>query len=190
MRCRSVRRLLTSSPDIHHNGKLVLGESIGDLGGRQDRLPRLQEIAAGQAAPRRRRRLHARAAVLHRLGPVPRRRDPARTQRLMVQSDPHPDREISCDRSALQPAGISEGIGAARRDAAMVRPAANAAKSGKHSHREKVKAAVLPDPGSPEFPVEMPARKWGLRPLRWHNSTECTHAVTKVSCISTCHSLA
>ena len=45
---------------------------------REDRLPRVPEVARGQAARADDRRLHAGAAVLHRLGPVPRRRDPAR----------------------------------------------------------------------------------------------------------------
>ena len=57
---------------------------------RPDRLPRLPDLAAGQAAAADDRRLHAGPAVLHRVGPVPRRRDPARDARTMVQGDPHP----------------------------------------------------------------------------------------------------
>ncbi len=36
-------------PGIHHNGKLVLGESIGDLAGREDRLPRVPDRAEDAA---------------------------------------------------------------------------------------------------------------------------------------------
>ena len=44
---------------------------------REDRLPGLPEVARGQAPGADDRRLHAGAAVLRRLGPVPRRRDPS-----------------------------------------------------------------------------------------------------------------
>ena len=66
-------------PGVHHNGKLVLGESIGDLGGVKIRVPRVREVARRQAAPGEYRRVHAGAAVLHRLGTIPGRCDPHRT---------------------------------------------------------------------------------------------------------------
>ena len=95
-------------PGIHHNGKLVLGESIGDLGGAKDRLPRLSEIARRQTAPRRHRRLHPRAAVLHR-GASSAGEHPPRSTRDGPRR-PASDREVPRDRPAVEPAGIPEGV--------------------------------------------------------------------------------
>jgi endothelin-converting enzyme/putative endopeptidase len=76
-------------PGIHHNGKLVLGESIGDLAGAK--LAFLAYRSRARESPRGHdRRLHARAAVLHRVGTVARRCDRPETQRTMIQGDPHP----------------------------------------------------------------------------------------------------
>ena len=63
-------------PGIHHNGKLVLGESIGDLAGAKIAYRAFQKSREGKHPRADHRRLHPRAAVLHRLGPVPRRRHP------------------------------------------------------------------------------------------------------------------
>ncbi|MBL0212899.1 MAG: hypothetical protein IPQ07_03375 [Myxococcales bacterium] len=57
-------------PGIHHNGKLVLGESIGDLVAPTSRTAR----SRSRSGPHRRRRSTAsrRSAVLHRVGAGPR----------------------------------------------------------------------------------------------------------------------
>ena len=78
-------------PGIHHNGKLVLGESIGDLGGAKIAYLRLPEIARRQGARSRR---------IDGFTPEQQffiawgqwRGDEIRpeTQRTMVQGDPHP----------------------------------------------------------------------------------------------------
>jgi putative endopeptidase len=76
-------------PGIHHNGKLVLGESIGDLGGAKIAWRALQKSQATRPA-----------ATIDGLSPAQQffiawgqfRGDEIRpeTQRMMVQGDPHP----------------------------------------------------------------------------------------------------
>ena len=53
---------------LNVNGKLVLGESIADLGGLRGRLRGVPEVARGQAATGADRRVHRGAALLPRLG--------------------------------------------------------------------------------------------------------------------------
>ena len=56
------------------------------------------------------RRLHARAAVLHRLGPVPRRRDPPGNAADDGAGRPASHRQVPRHRSALEPAGVRRGV--------------------------------------------------------------------------------
>ena len=64
-------------PGIHHNGKLVLGESIGDLAGARIAYRAFQKSLEGKPPAPTIDGFTPGAAVLHRLGPVPRRRHPA-----------------------------------------------------------------------------------------------------------------
>ena len=76
-------------PGIHHNGKLVLGESIGDLGGVTIAWVAFQKSLAGAAAPTIDGFTPEQQFFL---GYGQSRGDETRpeTQRLMMQSDPHP----------------------------------------------------------------------------------------------------
>ncbi|HYX51926.1 MAG TPA: M13 family metallopeptidase [Candidatus Limnocylindrales bacterium] len=58
-------------PGIHHNGKLVLGESIGDLAGAKIAFLAFKKAEQKNPAANH-RRLHTGTAVLYRLGTVPR----------------------------------------------------------------------------------------------------------------------
>jgi endothelin-converting enzyme/putative endopeptidase len=76
-------------PGIHHNGKLVLGESIGDLGGVTIAWLAFQKSLAGGTAPTIDGFTPAQQFFL---GYGQSRGDEIRpeTQRLMIQGDPHP----------------------------------------------------------------------------------------------------
>ena len=97
-------------PGIHHNGKLVLGESIGDLAGAKIALPRVPEVARGQGPRADPRRFHAGAAVLHRLGPVAWRRDASGDATHDDPGRPAPDREVPRQRAAVEPARVPHGV--------------------------------------------------------------------------------
>jgi endothelin-converting enzyme/putative endopeptidase len=109
-------------PGIHHNGKLVLGESIGDLGGANIAYRAFQKAKQQNPAP-----------VLDGFTPDQQffiawgqfRADAIRpeTQRLMVQGDPHP---IAQYRTIGPLSNMTEFAAAfsCKPDAAMVRPAA------------------------------------------------------------------
>ncbi len=96
--------------DIHHNGKLVLGESIGDLGGAKIAYLAYQKSLQGKPRPADIDGFTPEQQFFIAWGQF--RGDEIRpeAQRLMVQSDPHPDREIPRDRPALEPAGIPGGV--------------------------------------------------------------------------------
>jgi endothelin-converting enzyme/putative endopeptidase len=108
-------------PGIHHNGKLVLGESIGDLGGANIAYRAFQKAKQQTPAP-----------VLDGFTPDQQffiawgqfRADAIRqeTQRLMVQGDPHP---IAQYRVIGPVSNMTEFATAfsCKADAAMVRPA-------------------------------------------------------------------
>jgi endothelin-converting enzyme/putative endopeptidase len=108
-------------PGIHHNGKLVLGESIGDLGGANIAFRAFQKAKQQTPAP-----------VLDGFTPDQQffiawgqfRADAIRqeTQRLMVQGDPHP---IAQYRVIGPVSNMTEFATAfsCKADAAMVRPA-------------------------------------------------------------------
>jgi endothelin-converting enzyme/putative endopeptidase len=110
-------------PGIHHNGKLVLGESIGDLGGANIAYRAFQKAKQQNPAP-----------VLDGFTPDQQfflawgqfRADAIRpeTQRLMVQGDPHP---IAQYRVVGPLSNMTEFATAfsCKPDAAMVRPAAD-----------------------------------------------------------------
>ncbi len=97
-------------PGVPQRGKLVVGESIGDLGRGADRLPRLPDRAAGQAAAADDRRFHAGPAVLHRVGPVSRRRDPPGARAHDGPGGSAPDRQVPRHRTAVEPAGVRESL--------------------------------------------------------------------------------
>jgi endothelin-converting enzyme/putative endopeptidase len=109
-------------PGLHHNGKLVLGESIGDLAGAKIAYRAFQIAQRAKPAP-----------VLDGLSPDQQffvawgqfRGDAIRpeTQRLMVQGDPHP---IGKYRVIGPLSNLSEfrSAFACAADAPMVRPAA------------------------------------------------------------------
>ena len=109
-------------PGIHHNGKLVLGESIGDLGGANIAYRAFQKAKQQNPAP-----------VIDGFTPDQQffiawgqfRADAIRpeTQRLMVQGDPHP---IAQYRVIGPLSNMTEFAVAfsCKPDAAMVRPAA------------------------------------------------------------------
>ncbi|HEX3760229.1 MAG TPA: M13 family metallopeptidase [Kofleriaceae bacterium] len=109
-------------PGIHHNGKLVLGESIGDLGGANIAFRAFQKAKQQNPAP-----------TLDGFTPDQQffiawgqfRADEIRpeTQRLMVQGDPHP---IAKYRTIGPLSNMTEFATAfsCKPDAAMVRPAA------------------------------------------------------------------
>ena len=109
-------------PGIHHNGKLVLGESIGDLAGAKIAYRAFQNRAEGKRAGADDRRLHARPAVLHRVGPVPRRRDPAGDAAADGAGRPAPDRQVPRDRPARRTCPSSRRRSRCPADAPMVRP--------------------------------------------------------------------
>ena len=107
-------------PGIHHNGKLVLGESIGDLGGVTIAWRGFQKSLAGGTAPTIDGFTPAQQFFL---GFAQWRGDETRpeTQRLMVQSDPHPVARFR----VLGPLSNSSAFRAAfacKAGAAMVRP--------------------------------------------------------------------
>jgi putative endopeptidase len=107
-------------PGIHHNGKLVLGESIGDLAGAKIAYLAFQKAQARRPAP-----------TIDGFTPEQQffigwgqfRGDEIRpeTQRMMVQGDPHPVGEVPRHRPAVEPAGVSRGV-RLQTDAPMVRP--------------------------------------------------------------------
>ena len=65
-----------------------------------------QKSREGKAPEPTHRRLHAGAAVLHRLGPVARRRDPSRNAAHDGAGRSAPDREVPRQRPAVEPAGV------------------------------------------------------------------------------------
>jgi hypothetical protein len=70
--------------------------------GREDRVPRLSEVVAGQASRADDRWLHSRAAVLHRVGTVPRRRDSSRDAEEDGAGRSPPGGEVPCARASLE----------------------------------------------------------------------------------------
>ncbi len=110
-------------PNIHHNGKLVLGESIGDLGGAK--LAYLAFKKAQQARP---------APVIDGLTPDQQffiawgqwRGDAIRpeTQRTMVQGDPHPIGKYRVIGPLSNLPAFQQAF-SCKEDSAMVRPAAD-----------------------------------------------------------------
>jgi endothelin-converting enzyme/putative endopeptidase len=109
-------------PNLHHNGRLVLGEAIGDLGGVNLAFRAFQK--ARQQAP---------APTLDGLTPEQQffiawgqfRGDAIRpeTQRLMIQGDPHPTGKFRVI-GPLSNVPAFQAAFSCKADAAMVRPAA------------------------------------------------------------------
>src|SRR4029077_13614000 len=73
---------------------------------RQARVPGVSEIVAREAAPGGPRRLLPGTAVLHRVGAVSRRRHPPRAATADGPDRSPPDREVSCQRAAVEPARV------------------------------------------------------------------------------------
>ena len=96
-------------PGVHHNGKLVLGESIGDLGGAKVAFLAFK-IAGRQAASCGHRRILPGAAILHRLGTMARRCHPHRRTEGNDAIGPASYRQISRQRASIEPAGISGSV--------------------------------------------------------------------------------
>jgi predicted metalloendopeptidase len=90
-------------PSIHHNGKLVLGEAIGDLAGARIAYRALEKAVAAPLTPGDEERLLRREAVA-------RRRDPPRDAAADGAGRPPPDSEVSRRRTALQRARVPEGV--------------------------------------------------------------------------------
>ena len=82
-------------------------------GGRQDRVPRVPAVAGGQGSGGHGRRPHPRAAVLRRLGPVPRRRHPHRDAADDGAERPAPGRALPRDGPAHATCPSSRGRSAA-----------------------------------------------------------------------------
>ena len=108
--------------DIHHNGKLVLGESIGDLGGAKIAYLAYQKSLEGKTRPADMDGFTPEQQFFIAWGQF--RGDEIRpeTQRMMVQSDPHP---IAKYRVIGPLSNLREFQAAwkCKADAAMVRPA-------------------------------------------------------------------
>ena len=107
--------------DIHHNGKLVLGESIGDSGRSQDCISCVSEIAGGKAAAGGCRRVHAGTTILYCVGTVPRRRDSSRGGAADGAKRSASDRQIRVI-GPLSNLPEFQKAWSCKADAAMVRP--------------------------------------------------------------------
>ena len=141
-------------PGIHHNGKLVLGESIGDLGGREDRLPRVPDRAARQAAAARRstasRPTSSSSSPGASSAATPIRPEFART---MVQGDPHPIAKYRVIGPLSNLPGVRRRRSRASRTRRWCARRASAARSG--SRRRTVAACLrdTADRAAPAGPV-------------------------------------
>ena len=95
--------------EIHINGKLVLGRIDRRPGGIEERLPGVQEDAAGQVRCED-RRLHARPAIFSLLGAVPRRRDAAGDAEADGPGRSASSGEISCARADAELSAVCGGL--------------------------------------------------------------------------------
>ena len=95
--------------DIKINGKLTLGEDVADLGGTTAGLHRLEGRHQG-AGPEADRRLHARAALLHRHGAMGVRRRAPREQAAQRHHQRAFARRIPHQRRGGQHAGVRPGV--------------------------------------------------------------------------------
>jgi endothelin-converting enzyme/putative endopeptidase len=110
-------------PGIHHNGKLVLGESIGDLAGAKIAFRAYQLSRRGKAAEPTIDGFTPEQQFFIGWGQF--RGDAIRpeTQRLMVQTDPHPTGKYRVVGPLSNMPEFQQTFGC-KTDAAMVRPAA------------------------------------------------------------------
>ena len=90
VRGEAVRRLLHRARDIHHQGKLVLGESIGDLAGVKIAYLRVQESAEGKPDDRKSMASRPISSSSSPGDSSAETKHAPETQRMMVQGDPHP----------------------------------------------------------------------------------------------------
>jgi putative endopeptidase len=109
-------------PGIHHNGKLVLGEAIGDLAGAKLAWLGFKKSLAGKAPEPPRDGFSLDQQLFIGLGQF--RGDSTRpaTQRLMVQSDPHPIAKYRVVGPLSNMPAFQTAF-ACKNDAPMVRPA-------------------------------------------------------------------
>jgi putative endopeptidase len=110
-------------PGIHHNGKLVLGESIGDLAGAKIAYLAFKKSLEGRPAPGPIDSFTPEQQFFIAWGQF--RGDEIRpeTQRLMVQTDPHPTGKYRVIGPLSNMPEFQQAFGCAP-TAAMVRPAA------------------------------------------------------------------
>ncbi len=108
-------------PEVHHNGKLVLGESIGDLGGAKIAYLAYEKSLQGKPRPANIDGFTPEQQFFIAWGQF--RGDQIRieTQRLMVQSDPHPIAKYRV-MGPLSNLPEFQRAWSCKADAAMVRP--------------------------------------------------------------------
>ena len=97
-------------PGIHHNGKLVLGEAIGDLAGARIAYRAFQISRQGKPPLPTIDGFTPEQQFFIAWGQF--RGDAVRPEfaRTMVQGDPHPIGEVSRHRTGVEPAGVPEGV--------------------------------------------------------------------------------
>jgi len=107
--------------DVHHNGKLVLGESIGDLGGAKIAYMAYQKSLEGKPRPANIDGFAPEQQFFIAWGQF--RGDEIRpeTQRLMMQTDPHPVAKYRVNGPLSNLPEFQQAFGC-KADAAMVRP--------------------------------------------------------------------
>ncbi|MET0593407.1 MAG: M13 family metallopeptidase, partial [Polyangiaceae bacterium] len=109
-------------PGIHHNGKLVLGEAIGDLAGAKLAWLGFKKSLEGKGSEAVRDGFSLEQQLFIGLGQF--RGDSTRpaTQRLMVQSDPHPVAKFRVIGPLSNMSAFQKAF-ACKDDSPMVRPA-------------------------------------------------------------------
>ena len=130
---------------------------------REDRLPRVPDLAARQAAAAHPRRLHARPAVLHRLGPVPRRRRAPRVRPDDGPGRPAPDRQVPRHRAAVEPARVPEGVLLQAGRRRWCGPPTGAARSGRAARLMRGRPRGRPRPVVGRLTVRPPCPASGNR---------------------------
>ena len=125
-------------PGIHHNGKLVLGESIGDLAGAKLAYLAYQKSREGKGPEPTIDGFTPEQQFFIAWGQW--RGDEIRpeTQRTMVQGDPHPIAKYRVDRPAVEPARVPRGIQLQGRRRRWCGPRRIAARSGSPCKRRHI----------------------------------------------------
>ena len=98
-------------PGIHHNGKLVLGESIGDLAGAKIAYRAFQKSRSGaRPAPDRSTASRPSSSSSSPGASSAATRSVPRRSAHDGAGRPAPDRQVPRDRPALEPAGVRAGV--------------------------------------------------------------------------------